>query len=167
MKGFTLIELLVVIVILAVLSAIVMLILNPLELAARNRDAARLADLANIRDAININLQESSNSGTNILCYNTTTPCTARSDATSSNIRLPNGAGWVKVDISGNKSFKFAVLPTDPLNTSAYHYTYYSDGVSWEINASLESNQFKNKTANDGGDNNDTYEVGTKFNLVP
>ena len=46
-KGFTLVELLVVIAIVAILAAVVVLIINPLELTRRGRDAARLTDLSN------------------------------------------------------------------------------------------------------------------------
>ncbi len=51
-KGFTLIELLVVIGIIAVLSVVVILTLNPAELLRQARDSTRLSDLSTVQTAI-------------------------------------------------------------------------------------------------------------------
>ncbi|MBU0999767.1 prepilin-type N-terminal cleavage/methylation domain-containing protein, partial [Patescibacteria group bacterium] len=67
-KGFTLVELLVVIAIIAILAAVVVLIINPLELTRRGRDAARLTDLSNLQQAINVAVQEATGSAATILC---------------------------------------------------------------------------------------------------
>jgi len=52
--GFTLIELLIVIGIVAVLSAVAVLTLNPTELLEQARDSRRLTDLATINKALSI-----------------------------------------------------------------------------------------------------------------
>ena len=168
-KGFTLVELLVVIAIIAILAAVVVLIVNPLELTRRGRDAARLTDLANLQQAINVAVQEATDSASNILCKSLTAPCTGKS--TDANSRNSNGTGWVKVDLGAQKAVSVPTLPTDPTNSTTYHYTYCSNGTAWEVNTVLESDQQKNKMAQDGGNENATdttgrYEVGSDLTLV-
>ncbi len=167
-QGFTLVELLVVIAIIAILAAVVVLIINPIELTRRGRDAARLSDLANLQQAINVAVQEATGSAATILCSGASAPCNGSSSTGS---RVSDGAGWVKVDMSTQKSVSVPTLPIDPINGATNHYIYCSDGNAWEIDAVLESEQQKSKMANDGGDENavDTsgrYEVGSNLKLI-
>ena len=167
-KGFTLVELLVVIAIIAILAAVVVLIINPLELTRRGRDAARLSDLANLQQAINVAVQEATGSAATILCEGGGAPCNGSSNVGT---RASDGTGWVKVNMSTQKSVSVPTLPVDQLNTTVNHYTYCSDGDGWEINTVLESEQQKGKMANDGGDENATdttgrYEVGSNLKLI-
>lgn len=162
-KGFTLVELLVVIAIIAILAAVVVLIINPLELTRRGRDAARLSDLANLQSAINVAVQEATGSSAAILCNGGGTPCPGKSNVDTRN---SNGTGWVKVDLSSSKSVSVATLAVDPLNTAANHYTYCSDGTGWEIDAALESVQQSGKAGGDGGDDPALYEVGSSLSLI-
>lgn len=165
-RGFTLVELLVVIAIVAVLSMIVMLLINPGELLKRGRDSNRITDLEGIQKAINFVLQDNNND-TSILCDSVSSPCLGRSDDTSTTVRNVNGTGWVKVNLSGDKSLSFVVLPVDPINNSANHYSYFSDGQFYELNAAFESEQYNLRQKRDGGDNNELYEVGTILTLLP
>lgn len=163
-KGFTLVELLVVIAIIAVLAAVVVLIINPLELTRRSRDAARLTDLANLQQAINVALQEATDSGAAILCKDTGAyPCNGSSHTGTRNA---NGSGWVKTDLSSQKSVTVATLPVDPINDTTYHYTYCAASDAWEINATLESDQQKGKMTTDGGNDIARYEVGANLTLI-
>ncbi len=163
-KGFTLVELLVVIAIVAILAAVVVLVINPLELTRRSRDAARLADLANIQQAINVAVQEATGSGTaGLLCVGTTSPCTGDSGAGT---RVSNGAGWVKVNLSGQQSVSVPTLPVDPTNTGTSIYRYSSNGTAWEIDAALESTQQSAKMTSDGGNCDTRYEVGSDLTLL-
>ena len=174
-RGFTLVELLVVIAIIAILAAVVVLIINPLELTRRGRDAARLTDLANLQNAINVTVQEATGSGTaSILCKPTGSyPCGGSAGQGQSNVgtRLADGTGWVKADLAAQTSVSVPTLPVDPVNNPTYHYTYCADNDSWEINTVLESEQQKGKMANDGGNENATdttgrYEVGSKLTII-
>lgn len=170
-NGFTLVELLVVIAIVAILAAVVVLIINPLELTRRGRDAARLSDLSNLQNAINVAVQEATDSGEAILCIGGTYPCTSASYPVTANSRLSDGTGWVKVNMSGQKSVSVPTLPVDPTNDSTYHYTYCADNDAWEIDSTLESDQQKPKMAGDGGDQNATdtsgkFEVGSNLTLI-
>ena len=161
--------------IIAILAAVVVLIINPLELTRRGRDAARLSDLANLQNAINVAVQESTGSGTvAVLCKASGSyPCGGPNDTGISNTgsRNPDGTGWVKTDMSSQKSVSVPTLPVDPINDATYHYTYCADKDAWEIDAVLESDQQKTKMANDGGNDNalDTsgrYEVGSNLTLI-
>lgn len=175
-NGFTLVELLVVIAIIAILAAVVVLIINPLELTRRSRDAARLSDLANLQQAINVAAQEATSSGTAILCSRGLTGgvCTEKTDPIGVNTRKSDGTGWVHANLGTQQSVSVPTLPVDPVNDSSFHYIYCSDGATWEIDAKLESNQQKGKVGTDGGNENDTtgnpvvglFETGSKLDLV-
>ena len=162
-KGFTLVELLVVIAIIAILAAVVVLIINPIELTRRGRDAARLSDLANLQQAINVAVQEATGSAATILCTGASAPCNGVSNTGT---RVSDGNGWVKVDMSTQKSVSVPTLPIDPINDATNHYYYCSDGNAWEINAKLESVQQSGKMGSDGGDDPALYEVGSSLKLV-
>lgn len=162
-RGFTLIELLVVIAILAILAVIAAQFLNPFEFPKRSRDAARLADLAGVQQAISIAAQEATTSSDTVLCGGGSAPC---QDDSKSGTRVVDGTGWVRVNFTTQKSISFPTLPVDQLNTDTYKYSYYSDGDDWEINAVLESDQYKDKMGTDGGDNPNAYEIGSKLTLI-
>lgn len=55
-KGFTLLELLIVIAVIAVLSAILIFILDPTETLSKSRDAQRISDLGSLKTALGIYL---------------------------------------------------------------------------------------------------------------
>lgn len=169
-RGFTLVELLVVIAIIAILAAVVVLIINPLELTRRGRDAARLSDLANLQNAINVAIQEATGSGAvAVLCKDAGSyPC---SGSSHTGTRSSNGSGWVKTDLSAQQSVSVPTLPVDSVNSTTYHYTYCASGDAWEIDTVLESEQQKAKMLNDGGNENATdatgrYEVGSNLTLI-
>ena len=164
-QGFTLVELLVVIAIIAILAAVVVLIINPLELTRRGRDAARLSDLANLQSAISVAVQESTNSGVvAILCKSSGAyPCNGSSHTGT---RTSDGTGWVKTDLSTIKSVSVATLPVDPINNATYHYTYCANNDAFEISTVLESDHQKGKMTSDGGRETDKYEVGSNLTLI-
>lgn len=163
--GFTLVELLVVIAIIAILAAVVVLIINPLELTRRGRDAARLTDLANLQNAINVAVQESTGAGAvSVLCKSTGSyPCNGNSNTDGRN---SDGTGWVRTDLSTQKSVSVPTLPVDPVNDATYHYTYCANNDQWEIDAKLESSQQAGKMTGDGGNDPALYEVGSNLTLV-
>lgn len=167
-KGFTLVELLVVIAIIAILAAVVVLIINPLELIRRSHDAARLSDLANLQQAINVAVQEASQSGSAILCDGAVSPTGCTGDS-ATGTRKADGTGWVKVNLSAQNSVSVPTLPVDPLNTAPYIYKYQTNAAEdgWEIDAKLESAQQASKMVNDGGSDDAEYEVGTDLNIIP
>lgn len=165
-SGFTLVELLVVIAIIAILATVVFLIINPMELTRRARDAERFTSLSNLSQAINVGVQEATNSGVAILCSGSSAyPCNGSSN-TGIGTRNSNGTGWVKVNLSSQKSVSVPTLPADPVNDATLHFTYCANDDAWEINTVLESDQQKDKMKNDGGNEDDKYEVGSNLSLI-
>jgi len=160
-RGFTLVELLVVIAIIAILAAVVVLIINPLELMRRSRDAARLTDLANLQTAINVAVQESTSSSSNMACNADPNPCP---DNSVDGARTVDGNGWVHVNFSNQKSVTVPTLPIDPVNNPTYHYTYCGSGDDWLIKTVLESEQQAQKMQTDGIDDG-YYQVGSDMTL--
>ena len=153
-KGFTLIELLVVIGILAVLSVVVVLTLNPAELLKQARDSTRISDLGTIKSAISlyqvdvsaqlfgdsaVSYYTSGGSGTApagagcdpngaaTVRFGATGSCTAAGSAI-------DGTGWVRVNlgsISANSGGSpISNLPIDPSNnyTNNLFYAYRAGG---------------------------------------
>lgn len=167
-RGFTLVELLVVIAIIAILAAVVVLIINPLELMKRSRDAARLTDLANLQQAINVAVQESTQSSQYLACNGVVGDCSGNS---ATDGRLTNGTGgWVKVNLGSQKSVSVPTLPVDPINSAGavgtgYHYKYCGNGEKWMIETVLESDQQKGKMTTDGGPSDTLYEVASDMSI--
>jgi len=148
----------------------VVLIINPLELTRRGRDAARLQDLAHLQQAINVAVQESTQSGSDILCSGASYPCTGKSGGTGAGTRASDGTGWVKVNLGAQQAVSVPTLPADPTNSTAFHYTYCADDApgtdAWEINTVLESDQQSGKMATDGGNEDTRYEVGSNLTII-
>lgn len=69
-RGFTLLELLIVITILAILSLVVILFINPVEILKKSRDVQRMSDLSTMKTALALYLQDkpSNNLGGATLC---------------------------------------------------------------------------------------------------
>lgn len=164
--GFTLIELLVVLAIIAVLATIIFLRINPLELNKKARDAVRLADLTSTQQAINMAVQETKKPLAQTLCTSLSPPCQEFSYPVNSSTRNSDGSGWIKINFKDGTFLNLPVLPIDPLNNVDFHYQYYSDGENWEINAVLESDQYKVRMDVDGGNNINKYEIGTNLFLI-
>lgn len=152
-----LISLVIIIPFVAIFASIIVLIINPLELTHRSRDAVRLSDLANIQKAINETA--GANPSMNIFCNDQPNSCDGDS-TNNGNVRKTDGTGWVKI-----KTPSLATLPIDPVNNAPYSYKYCSDGKEWEIQAAVESKQILEKAKNDGGDKDNQYEVGTNLKL--
>lgn len=150
---------------LAILAAVVVLIINPLDVTRRGRDSARLADLSNVKQAIE--LVSVSSAGNPFLCKNIPSPCegqTQKLNIDHKNINI-DGTGWVKIDFSNQQATGFKVLPVDPVNSSIYFYRYCSNGTEWELDARFESDKNKSRAENDGGDDPLIYEIGNNLKL--
>jgi prepilin-type N-terminal cleavage/methylation domain-containing protein len=164
-SGFTLIELLVVIAILGILTALVVLAINPAEAQRKSRDVTRLSDLATVRKAIDLAIADGE-----------TLPGTTATNFTgdSSGSRdASNLANYVGMDISKYLS----TLPIDPrqnatnatllsdattqIPAGGMVYFYRSDGLVYELNAYLESVDNSGVAVNDGGTSAILYEIGT------
>ncbi len=158
-SSFTLIELLVVLALVAILSVVVVMTLNPAELLKQARDSNRLSDIATINTALNLFSADVTSGfmGTSTVVYvslpdNSSSTCGSwglpalpagytYNCVSTANLRNTNGTGWIPVNfqrISSNSPI--SQLPIDPQNTTSTgnYYTYVSGG-SWILTAIPES----------------------------
>ncbi len=175
-KGFTLIELLIVIGILAILTAAVVIVLNPAELLKQARDSQRLTDLDAMKNAIALYVADATtpNIGAATTCYAyagapATSACgarftTATTVGSASTTKAVDGTGWIPVNLASMASGSpLSALPVDPSHGATYYYAYAASTTSltFEINAVLESTKFGPKMLSDGGNSDTLYEVGS------
>ena len=185
-KSFTLVELMIVIAILAILAAIVVFALNPVELFKKNRDSRRITDLNTLNKAIVFMTSWNTSGialGTSTYVYlslpDSSSTCGSYTLATlptgyqyscvtSTIINNVDGTGWVPVSFALDAGNNYiSKLPVDPVNNINYYYSY-NPGGSFEINALLESNSYINDFAvDDGGDSMNVFEQGTNLFDMP
>jgi prepilin-type N-terminal cleavage/methylation domain-containing protein len=184
-KGFTLIELLVVLAIVAILSVVVILTLNPGELLKQSRDSNRISDFSTMKSALSLYLSDvsSPNLGTSTNCYvstiggfgTTVAKCGGwftngsigtTVSTTQPNYRKVDGNGWIPVVFTNISSgAPVGNLPIDPVNSATLFYAYAATNVSssltFELATLLESAKYLSVMANDGGASSTVYEAGT------
>lgn len=103
------------------------------------------------------------------------------SQATSSaTVGLTDGSGgWIKINLNSLiGSSPISNFPIDPVNTIVsgsavtsadlvYRYTCKKSPLGFEINATLESEEYATSSVRDGGNNSLLYEVGTDLTILP
>lgn len=158
-KGFTLIELLIVIVVIGILAGVVVSIINVKEYQAQARDARRMNDMLSVQTAIIDSI------ATGSIALVDTSSC-ADCDSTSGTKSI-DGTGWVKFNNLKGRGLidVISVLPTDPINSDPYYFSYYSDGIDFELNMVFESERYQVNATQDGGNDDTVYERGFNLNL--
>ena len=183
--SFTLVELLVVIGILAILTAAVLIIINPAEYLKSSRDATRMSDLSSINRALSVlETQGITSFGTANRVYisiadDASSTCGSLGLPTlptnwlyqcvsTSNLQKTDGTGWIPVNFSSAPSLSFSNLPIDPVNstTTREYYTYVTGG-SWKLSAVLTSSKRSSSSSSDGGIDPASYEMGSNKTLAP
>ena len=169
-KGFTLIELLIVIAVLAILTAAVVVVLNPAQLLAQARDSQRMSDLDTLKSSIALYMTDVSPISigltANCYAYSAGAGCGGRTTRTliASASRAIDGTGWVPIDFTDiSAGSPISALPVDPTNSTTYFYSYAPEAtaITFEIDANLESTKYVAKESEDGGSSTTLYEVGT------
>lgn len=183
--SFTLVELLVVLAIVAILSTVVVMTLNPAELLRQERDSTRLSDAATIDTALNIFNADTITGfmGTSSVLY-ISVPDTSRTCAnlglpalptgwtyncvTSTSTKNVDGTGWIPVNFKQISSGSpLGSLPVDPTNSTSSNYYSYITGGSWQLAAKLESQKYITQSAANNDYDPGTYIVGSNVNLAP
>jgi len=173
-KGFTLVELLIVIGILAILTAAVVVVLNPAQLLAQARDSQRMSDLDAVRSSIAFYLSTADSPGLSETGNCMVGITHSGGSCTQNSSTVVTSGGWVGVNLaSSTGGSPLATLPTDPVNSTNYYYAYDADNTNkvFELNARLESQKYRVNMTTDGGNDNTCtgtytdvtcyYEVGT------
>ena len=127
-KGFTLIELMITVSLIAILSAILLQVINPTALRSKTRDQQRIADLKRIQSALELYFADN---------------------------RVYPVGGWLVItssDVLSNKlTLYMDTVPLDPLyagstanagpcgsGTTNRRYNYWSDGADYVLTAQME-----------------------------
>jgi prepilin-type N-terminal cleavage/methylation domain-containing protein len=171
-QAFTLIELLIVVGIIAILSVVVTLTLQPAQLLMQSRDSQRLSDLATLNTSIadfsadlggSKNFSLGSSSVTYVSIPDPTATTSAGTDcsgigflsggsfhcAASSTFRNVNGIGWIPVNFTlMSAGSPIGALPVDPVNTTSSneYYTYQTDGTTFKLRSVPESSKYVAQT---------------------
>jgi hypothetical protein len=154
------------------LAIITYLVIDPIELRRKSQDTVRISDLTTLNQVITTAVQDATQSGAEVLCAGgITTPCTGTSNPGTAANRKTDGTGWVKVDLTG-RAATLPTLPVDPINTGVHVYSYSTNAAAdaWEINAVLDSKEYTVKQAKmsqDGGNNDNVYEIGSNLTILP
>ena len=184
-NSFTLIELVIVIAILAILSAVVLLVMNPAEYMKSARDSSRMSDIQTIHKAVGLYQADGGTSmgsssvvyvsipDSSATCGNLGLPALPAgwnySCSTSANYRKTDGTGWIPVHFSDiSFTSPLSSLPTDPINTTSTgnYYTYVTGG-SWSLTALFETTKYQDIAINDGDSYPGVYSLGTDVSLTP
>ena len=177
-KGFTLIELLIVIGILAILTAAVVIVLNPAELLKQARDSQRLTDLDALKNAIVLYIADGQSiTGLgNATCYAsqvgasdcaTRAVSSSRTTIASSTSQSVTGSGWIPLNLSlVSSGSPLSSLPDDPVNSTTLYYSalFNTASSTFELDTVLESTKYQPKalnTADGGNGGTNVYEIGT------
>jgi len=166
-KSFTLIELLITIGIIAILSTLLLTVLNPWEMIARSRDTKRITELREL--AQNISLLIAQDFTGNISLGNPNTVYVSLpsdqpdcSDlhlpalpapwiyhcSNSNNFRKVDSSGWLPINFQEGGAIQLSALPLDPQNTYTQNLTNRDDlfftyavgaDLEFELNAKTES----------------------------
>jgi len=127
-KGFTLLELLIVITILAILTLVVVLFINPVEILKKSRDVQRMSDLDVLRTAINLYLQDSASNSLGGVSHCATANISEPQTAATSNIGTS-----LTVAVAGGKTLTNnpPALGTTVYNASTSDDVAKTDGTGW------------------------------------
>jgi type II secretory pathway pseudopilin PulG len=192
-SSFTLVELLVVIGILAILTAAVVIVLNPAELLKQSRDSQRTTDLASVSKAIQLLLSQ--NPSVSLGLASTVYVSLPAANTNCSDLSLPalpagysyqcalaasvssiSGSGWIPVDFTATNVQNLPRLPQDPANASStsLYYTYVANPTkgTFELTSVFESAKYRmgggsDRASTDGGNSNYLYEKGSDLSLNP
>jgi len=188
--SFTLIELIMVLSILAILFAISIWAIKPLEFFRKTRDTKRIGDLENLKKALELIIAENkgiltlTTSTNNIIFLSLKDNSPTCSTYINSGLLSPPPSGyeyrcsndpedinngWLPVDLINSTLVNLTKLLVDPQNFPPYFYSFITDGTNFEFTAYLESETNKGPnsiSSNDKGKSDYVYETGNS-NISP
>jgi type II secretory pathway pseudopilin PulG len=96
--------------------------------------------------------------------------------ANKNDYRKINGSGWIPINFLEVNFPNLSSLPADPINRLQsglyYLYAFQRKPPQYEISAGFESTEFQkggsaDRVFNDGGDDENRFELGSNLNLIP
>lgn len=154
--GLSMLELVIAVAIISLLAAVVLIVINPLEMKQRGRDVLRIVDIASLGQAIESYTVDIGNPPD-------LEGVSRRSDVSVVNGQTPqqsNGQGWLGVDLSGY----LPKLSTDPLNVWPNVYRYKRVDKKYEIDTIME--YYLDLMTSDNGNDSGHYERGTDLTIL-
>lgn len=156
-SGSSLIELVVICMVVVIFGSIIFLLLDPVEIRMKARDAKRVSDMLVLAQAIEQYALDNNNTPPDA---NTTVR--RSNQAASGNYAIANGTGWIAVDLSKY----IEKIPIDPKNTGTLIYRYYRNGRLYKIDTTMEYHTYLMNNTNDGGNDVNHYEIGTGTDTI-
>ncbi len=157
-RGFSLVELLIIIGIITILTGFILVLFNPVESAKRNRDTRRIIDLQILSQAVEDYYQDNSLTYPDLGAKTIVRKSNVLPSLNSGPVMLKDGNGWI------DESFgdRLEKLPVDPVNTNCnlYRYAVSTDGLRFKLDTILEFYTSKMTNTEDGGQDDNRYEVG-------
>lgn len=155
-EGFSLVELLVMITILVLTTGFILILIDPVESAKRNRDTRRLLDFQLLSQAIEDYYEDNSLTYPDPGAKTTVRKSNLLPMGNSGPVAFKDGNGWLDADFSD----RLEKLPVDPLNTgcNVYRYAVSSDGLRFKVDTIME--HYTEKMTEDGGQDSTRYESG-------
>lgn len=157
-RQITVLELLTALALIFILVGVSLWVLNPFERLRQDRDNQRLADMENLRKAVDLAVT----AGVPLA----KTMGVPSSSASVGATQVVDGAGWLPMDLSG----LLDALPVDPANGKTFtdvlgsfvtgEYQFVSDGKYYVLRTHLEAEANRGKYAEDKNDNS-WWEAGT------
>jgi len=181
-RGFTLIELLIVFGVIASLSAVVVVVLDPAEILRQTRDSKRMNDIQTINSAISLYLASGADDWVPISSSSICTAGTIMPDGTACTTNAStavNGSGWIPINFQSIRiGSPLSRLPLDPINSTDsgvcdygpstgcfYVFQAGSTFGTYKIYANFESQKFAAREQSDGGPSAHWFETGASLDL--
>lgn len=151
-----------------VIGAIILLVflIQPEKMVAKNRDSNRLTDLTKLETSINLYLADKKNFDH----LQTGLPYESRQKNLNAESPVAiSGEGWLPLNLQlVSSGVPLLKLPLDPKNTLDLYYRVGVDVAhqTYEINCRFEDPQSAQRYKTDHGNSDDWYEIGTDLTIL-
>ena len=193
-RAFTLVELLITLGVIAIVSSVTVLAINPAEKLREARDTNRLSDMATLNQALGMAVLEGAVLGNATSVYVSVpdpaigtdgfwSSCGGMGFATSAlpagysyscgsltRYKNSDGSGWIPVNLKTLPGGSpISVMPVDPANrtSTSLFYAYATDGKNYDLTACMESKKYNTSGQIDGGLYYDAVEKGSNMTVMP
>ena len=163
-RGFTILEILIVIGVIGALATVLMILINPTEIARRSRDSKRLSDLGTLKSAIDLALSDGQDltDTTDWIIITNSTPV---ANFDGGGLDVSKYLSVAPQNPGGNTQYIDGSCAKHSATSGDMAYQYRSDGSVYIVRARVESGTNCNVVQTDGN-SDDFYELGTAPGLT-